>query len=138
MLLPSWKNIISTDYAKQFQSLVSQLSLSLNNGVSVLYTALNNNLTFNDNFLGTQTDVTLSVNAAGVPTQTAAFQLDTTTTVNFVDVGLATNVTSPGTYPTGGVFVSGTQASNIFTIKSVTGLTPNQQWKLRIRVWQQN
>jgi short-subunit dehydrogenase len=137
MLLPSWKNIISTDYAKQFQSLVAQLSLSLNNGVSVLYTALNNNLTFRDNFLGTVQDVTVTVNAAGIPTQTAAFQLDTTTPVDFIFVGMATNLTNSSTLLLGAPFITGTQSGNIYTITSVTGLTPNQNWKLRVVVFQQ-
>jgi hypothetical protein len=117
---------------------VSQLSLSLNNGVRVLYTALNNGLTFDDNFLGTQTDVTLTVDANGKPTQTAAFKLDSTANVNFVTVGLATNNTKSGTYPTGGIFVSGTQASNIYTINNVTGLTAGQSWTIRVRAEQQN
>jgi len=138
LLLPSWKNIISTDYAKQFQSLVSQLSLSLNNGVSVLYTALNNNLTFRDNFLGTIQDVTVTVNAAGVPTQTAAFQLNTTTPVDFVLVGMATNLTNSTTSLLGAPFITGTQSANIYTINQVTGLTPNQNWKLRVIAFQQN
>lgn len=138
MLLPSWKNIISTDYAKQFQSLVAQLSLSLNNGVSVLYNALNNNLTIRDNFLATVSDVTVTVGANGVPTQTAAIKLNTTTPIDFVLVGMATNLTSSSTYLLGAPFVSGTQSGNIYTITNVTGLTPNQNWKLRVIIYQQN
>lgn len=138
MNLPSWKNIISTDFAQQFQSLVAQLSLSLNNGVSVLYTALNNNLTIRDNFLGTVTDVTVTVNSNGVPTQTTALKLDTTTPVDFVMVGLATNLTNSGTYLLGAPFISGTQSGQIYTINNVTGLTPNQQWSLRVILFQQN
>lgn len=137
MLLPSWKNIISTDYAKQFQSLVAQLSLSLNNGVSVLYTALNNSLTIRDNFLATVTDVTVQVNASGTPLQTTALKLDTTTPVDFVMVGLATNLTKSGVYPTSGIFISGTQSGQIYTIANVTGLTVNDQWSLRVILYQQ-
>ena len=138
MLLPSWKNIISTDYAKQFQSLVAQLSLSLNNGVSVLYTALNNNLTFRDNTLGTVADVLVTVNANGTPTSTTAVKLNTTTNIDFVMVGLAINQTNSGVYPSGGIFVSGTQSGQIYTINNVTGLQPNQQYSLRLVISQQN
>lgn len=138
MKIPGWKQIISTDYAKQFQSLVAQLSLSLNNGVSVIYTALNNNLTIRDNFLATVKDVTVTVNANGTPTQTTAFQLKSTSNVDFVMVGLATNQTNPGTYPTSGVFISGVQASNIYTIQNVTGLQAGQTYILRVLAFQQN
>ena len=91
MRLPSWKQIISTDYAKQFQSLVAQLSLSLNNGVNVLYNALNNNLTIRDNFLATVADVVVQVDSTGKPTQASAFKLNSATNVDFLMVGLATN-----------------------------------------------
>jgi hypothetical protein len=138
MLLPSWKNIISTDFAKQFQSLIAQLSLSLNNGVSVLYTALNNNLTIRDNFLGTVQDVLVTVNANGTPTQTTAFKLNTSTNVDFVMVGMATNQTNSGVYPLGAPFISGSQSGLIYTISNVTGLQPGQQYSLRVIAFQQN
>ena len=138
MRLPSWKQIISTDYTKQFQSLVAQLSLSLNNGVSVLYNALNNNLTIRDNFLATVSDVLVTVDSTGKPVQATAFKLNTTTNVDFVIVGRATNRTNSATYPSGGVMVSGVQANNIFNIQSVTGLQAGQQYSLRIIAFQEN
>lgn len=138
MLLPSWKNIISTDYAKQFQSLVAQLSLSLNNGVSVLYTALNNNLTIRDNFLATVSDVLVTVNANGTPINTTAIKLNTTTNVDFIEVGGAINQTNSGVYPLNAPWISGTQSGQIYTINNVSGLQPNQQYSLRVILYQQN
>lgn len=138
MRLPSWKQIISTDYAKQFQSLVAQLSLSINNGVNVLYNALNNNLTIRDNFLATVVDVLVTVDANGKPTQATAFKLNTTTNIDFVLVGRVTNQTNSASYPPGGVMISGVQANNIFNINNVTGLAPGQQYSLRVIAFAQN
>src|SRR5271165_1302625 len=138
MLLPSWKQIFASDFPQQFQKLISQLSLNLNNGVGVLYTALNNNLTIKDNFLATIADVTLTVDATGTPTQTAAFKLNSTNNVNLIMVGLVTNQTNSTTYPSGAVQVFGVQASNIYTIQNVTGLQAGQKYLVRVVAFQQN
>lgn len=138
MLLPSFKRIISSDFPKEFQKLIDQLSLSLNNGITVLYTALLNNLTIRDNMLATVTDVLVTVDANGIPIQTTAFKLNTTVKVDMVMVGLATNQVNSTVYPTSGVFINGVQANNIYTIQHVTGLQTNQQYSLRVVAFQQN
>lgn len=132
MLLPTFKRIISSDFPKEFQKLVDQLSLSLNNGITVLYTALANNLTIRQNLSATVSDVLVTVDANGKPTQTTAFKLNSTAKVDMVMVGLALNQVNSTVYPSGGVFVSGVQADNIYTINNVTGLQPNTQYSLRI------
>lgn len=136
--MPTFKRIISSDFPKEFQKLVDQLSLSLNNGITVLYTALNNNLTIRDNLLGTVADVLVTVDATGKPIQSTAFKLNTTARVDLVMVGLATNQTNSTVYPSGGVFVSGVQADNVYTIQNVTGLQAGQQYLLRIVAFQRN
>lgn len=137
MQLPSFKRIISSDFPKEFQKLVDQLSLSLNNGITVLYTALANNLTIRQNLAATVADVLVTVDATGKPTQTTAFKLNSTARVDMVMVGLAVNQVNSAVYPAGGVFVSGVQADNIYTIQNVTGLQPNQQYLLRLVAWNQ-
>lgn len=136
MLIPSFKRLISSDFPKEFQKLVDQLSLSLNNGITVLYTALNNNLTIRDNLLGTIQDVLVTVDANGKPIQTTAFKLNSTARVDLVMVGLALNQVNSNVYPTSGVLVSGTQSDNIYTIANVSGLQAGQQYSLRIVAFQ--
>lgn len=138
MRLPSWKQILSTDFQKQFKQLVDQLSLCINNGVQVIYTALNNNLTIRDNFLATVTDVLVTVDSTGKPTQPTAFKLNTTTKIDTVLVGGVTNQTNSSSYPPGAVMIFGSQASNIYTIANVTGLSAGQQYSLRVIAFQQN
>lgn len=136
MRLPTFKRLIGSDFPKEFKKLIDQLSLSLNNGIDVLYTALNNNLTIRDNLLATVTDVLVTVDANGKPIQTTAFKLNSTSKVDLVMVGLARNQVNSIIYPSSGVLVSGVQANNIYTIQNVTGLQPNQQYSLRIVAFQ--
>lgn len=136
MLLPTFKRLLSSDFQKEWQKLVDQLSLSLNNGISVLYTALNNNITIRDNIRGTVVDVLVRVDSTGKPTETTAFKLNSTAQVDILMVGLALNQTNSNIYPTSGIIITGVQSSNIYTIQNVTGLTPNDQWLLRVVAFQ--
>lgn len=136
MKLPSFKRLISSDFEKTYQKLIDQIALSLNNGIDVLYTALANNLTLRDNIRATVKDVNITVDATGKPTQTTAFTLDSTARVDLVMVGLALNQTNSSIYPSGGVFISGVQSTNIYTVNNVTGLQPNQQYLIRLVAWQ--
>lgn len=136
MKLPSFKRLLSSDFEKTFQKLVDQLSLSLNNGIDIIYTALANNLTLRDNLRATIKDVNVIVDANGKPTQTTAFTLDSTARVDLVMVGLALNQTNSSIYPSGGVLVSGVQTTNIYTINNVTGLQANNNYLLRIVAFQ--
>jgi hypothetical protein len=136
MLLPSFKRIISSDFAKEYQKVIDQLSLSLNNGITVLYTALSNNLTIQENMRATVADVLVTTDATGKPTQTTAFKLNSTAKVNLVMVGLATNQANSNVYPVSAPWVSGVQADNIYTINNVSGLQAGQQYSLRIVAFQ--
>lgn len=136
MKLPSFKRLISSDFEKTYQKLVDQLSLSLNNGIDILYTALANNLTLRDNVRSTIKDVSVTVDANGKPIQTTAFTLNSTAKVDLVMVGMALNQTNTSIYPSGGIFISGVQSTNIYTIQNVTGLQAGQQYLLRIVAFQ--
>ena len=137
MKLPSFKQIFSTDFPKEFKKLVDQLSLLLNNPIGVLYTALNNNLSLRDNLNVTIKDVLVTVDSSGAPLQSTAFTLRTTTKVDGVIVILAINQVNSAVYPTGGVFISGVQGATSYTINNITGLQPNQEYSLRVVAFQQ-
>lgn len=112
--------------------MVDKLSSTLNYGVEVLYDALNNGLTFEDNFLGTSASVTLMTDSTGSPTQTAQFTLNQANQVDGVIVLSAINQANPTTYPTGSPFISGTQSGTMYTINNVTGLQPNTSYTLTL------
>lgn len=132
MLLPSFKRLYSSDFPATYKQLVDKLSSTLNYGVEVLYDALNNGLTFQDNFLGTSTSVTLMTDATGAPQQTAQFTLNQANQVSGIIVLNAVNQANPTTYPTGAPFVFGTQSGTTYTINNVTGLQPNTSYTLTL------
>lgn len=106
--------------------------MSLNNGIEVLYDALNRNITLRENIKATVRDVNVSVDSTGKPLQTTAFTLDTPGNVDLVMVGLAQNQTNTSNFPTSGVFLSWTQSTNSVILNNITGLQPNQQYLLRV------
>lgn len=134
--LPSFRRLFTQDYPKEFQKLIDILSVSLNNGIEVLYNTLNNNVTLRDNIKCTVKDLVVSVDVNGTPAQNTAFTLDTTSKVEGVTVITALNQTNSNAYPTSGVFISGSQSTNTFLVNNITGLQPGQQYLLRVIAWQ--
>lgn len=135
MKIPGFKRLLGSDFDKQFQELINQLSLSLNNGIDILYQALNNNLTFRDNIKSQVQDITVSVDANGTPRQNASFKLNISARVDGTLVILAENQDNSNTYPSGGVFINGTQDINNFIINHITGLQANQSYLLRVVIF---
>lgn len=133
-LLPSFRRLMSTNFEKQYQNLINTLALSLNNGIQVIYDALNNELTFRDNVKCTVVDVTLQVNSSGTPTQGGTITLTFTGSVDGVFVTMVTNVNNPTTYPTGAVQVFGQQSGTTYIINNVTGLQANTSYTIRVIV----
>lgn len=138
MNLPSFRRLLSSDYPKQFQALIDKLSVPLNYGIEVLYDALHRSLTFRDNFNATVKDVSVTVDANGIPNQSTSMSINITGKVDGILVIGATNSKNSTTYPTSGVFVSGVQSNNTFVINNVTGLQPNQAYSLRVVILGQN
>lgn len=136
MKLPSFRRLFSSDFPAQFKQLIDTLSVSLNNGIEVLYEALNNQITLRDNISCTVKDITLAVNANGVPTQNSSIKLNTTNKVEGCVVISAINQTNSATYPSSGVFISFTQNSNTLIINNIAGLQPGQQYTLRVVAFQ--
>lgn len=134
MRLPSFRRIFKQDYEEEYQSLVDRLSVSLNYGIEVLYDALNNNLTFQDNFNASTNVVTVNLNADGTPKNRTTYTLNRN---NLQATGTlvlrANNLTNSGVYPTGGIFITFQQVSaNEIQIDHVTGLPADNNIELSI------
>ena len=134
MNLPSFKRLFSQDFAQQYRQLVDQLSLVVNNQIELLYTALNNQLTFGDNFKCTIKSVTVTVDANGNPTgANTGFPLkDTSTQVLGCLVVSAVNNSTANGYPTSGIFISFSQSAGNLVINNITGLVAGQSYTLNI------
>lgn len=136
MKLPSFRRIISTDYPKEFKQLVDLMAVSLNNGIEVLYQALNNQLTLRDNIKCTIKDVTLTVDSSGNPINTTTILLNANTKVEGSQVLLALNQVNSSVYVTSGPFITGSQNGTSFIINNITGLQANTEYLIRVLVYQ--
>ena len=133
--LPNFKRLYKNDYDPDNQSFIEKLSFPINIGFELLYDALNNKLTREDNLLANVVEVTVSVNANGVPTTTSSFGITNITKAQGIVVERATNITNPAVYPTSGVFLTWTQSRNTITIQHIAGLPANNQFQLRMAVY---
>lgn len=132
MKIPSYKRLYKTDYDKESQPLVEQISGSVNNGFDVVYEALNGKLTFNDNFLGTIKSFTVTVGANGVPTQSTIINFDFNGRVAGVLPINSVNLVNSNIYPTSGINVGFTATTSSITINNVAGIQPNQPYQITI------
>lgn len=132
MKLPSFKRLIKSDYKPEFQALIELLSFSINNGIEVLYQALNRSVSLKDNIACTVKDVIIEVDSSGVPKSRTSFGLDTSGRVIGVVVLNAVASKNPLLTPTSGVFVSFSQENRTVTINSVVGLPSDQQFTLTL------
>lgn len=133
MRLPSFKRLFKQDFQQEFREFVDRLSVSYNSGIEVLYDLANNKISFKDNILSVVKDVTLTVNANGIPTNTASVTLDgIVRTPIGCFVVLATNLTTASVFPTSQPFVTFTQNENSITINHVSGLPAGNSFLLRL------
>lgn len=133
MKLPSYKRIITQDYTKENQELIEQLGGNINDSFNTIYSALNNKLTFKENFSSTVRDIEIVVDSAGKPTNDVGFKLDILNTqVTGCICVRATNLTNSNVFPTGSPWVSFLQQDNFIKILNVTNLQPSNRYILRI------
>lgn len=132
MRLQNFKRLFKGDFPVQFQDLVDRLSYTINHGFELLFDALNNKLTFRDNFLATVKDVEVELDATGAPKKQTSMSLNFTNRVDGCFVIRAENLTNTGTYPTGAIFITFTQNENGIIFNNITGLQSDNVYKLRV------
>lgn len=132
MKLGSFKRIISTDFEIEQQPLVEQLATSLNDSTEQVFFALENRLTFDENFLATVKDVEITVGATGIPTNRTSILLNTTNVVKGTLVISAVNKSNASTYPTGTPFISFTQSGQSLYIDNITNLQTNNRYLIKL------
>lgn len=137
MKLPGFKRLYTQDFSQEFKGLIEKMSFFFNNGVEVLYNALNNNITLSENIAGklAEFDVKLS---SGVPTVSTSFAIDNTRRVIGLEVLKVDNNTSSNVFPSGGVFITWDQNNNTVLIKHITGLNNTDSYTIRVYAYYQN
>lgn len=131
MKLSNFKRIISTDFEEEDQKLIELLGRNLNDGIDGLYFALNNKLTFEDNFLASVKDIEVTVGATGTPTTRTSILLSNNLPVKGTFVISAINKTNATSYPTAAPFISFTQNGTTLFIDNITGLVANNRYIVR-------
>lgn len=131
--LATYKRIITSDFEDDDKALIEQLAFPVNDGFNALYFAVDGRISLRDNILCTVKDVDVVVNAAGNPLGATSFNLDKTNVqVMGCQVIYAANQVNSAAYPTGQPFISFSQSGNSVIINNITGLQPNQRYKVRI------
>lgn len=136
MKLQSFKKLVKTDYAEEFQAFVETLSGSINSGIENLYTALNKRLTLRDNLACTVKDIEVEVNSSGIPKQTLNITTDLDTRVEGIQVIYVLNKTSTTVYVTGTPFISYEITQTGIKVNHIAGLHANNKYLLRLVIWQ--
>ena len=132
MKVSSFRRLFKGDFPKEEQGLIERMSSSINNGIEVLYNALNKNISMTDNFYGTYKEITYLPTSTGTPDGSSGFQLDINARVLGMQVIRVENTSSPGTFPTSGVFVTFSQNGNQVNIDHITGLVTGNTYKIRV------
>jgi hypothetical protein len=132
MKLPSFRRLIKSDYEQEYSKLIETLSFSINNGIEVLYQALNKSLTLRDNIACAIKEIEVAVDSNGTPTAKTGFTLDSGNKILGITVLNVINAKNPSILPNSGVFISFVQETKNITIVSVRGLPPNQTFTLTL------
>jgi len=132
MRLPSFRRVFSTDFESEYKGLLDKLSGTINTGIETLYDALNNKLTFKDNFAATVAEFNVTVDSNGTPTGTSSFRLSNSLKVEGLLVISAVDVANSALYPPGAVMVNGTPSNNSFIINNIRGLTAGRQYRIKV------
>ncbi len=132
MRLPSFRRIFSTDFEDEYKGLLDKLSGTINTGIEALYDALNNKLTFSDNFACTVAEFSVIVDNNGTPTGSTSFRLANTSKVQGLFVISAVDTANSSLYPPGAVFVSGTPSTSSYIINNIRGLTAGRKYTIKV------
>jgi hypothetical protein len=135
MIIPSFKRILNTDYAAQFQQLINTLGFSLNNAITNINQALANNISLQDNILCTVKTFNVQVDATGKPTTSTTFPLTFTGQCLGISLINVLNTTTSSAYPTGGVTISWTQTQSGVQLNNITGLATNNTYSITVIAW---
>lgn len=133
MLLGSYRRINKTDYEEQYQKLIEQLAVSVNNGFDTLFDALNGKLDFKNNISSTITEFTVSVDSNGKPQQKTQFKLSgKQQNVEGLIVLNTEGTTDPDLLPTSGISISYTKNNNFIIINNIKGLEAEKSYRIKV------
>lgn len=132
MKIPTFRRLVKSDYAKEFAGLIDTLSFTINNGVEVLYQALNKSLSLKDNIACTVKEVQVELKSDGSLRSEVAFSLDTANRILGIVVLNAINANNSNVLPTSAPYVVFSQSGKTVTITAVRGLPAGERFNLTL------
>lgn len=135
MRLPNYKRFLKTDFETDYHNLIDKLSFSINNGIEVLYNALNRNISLKDNIYGTYRDLDIEVDSNGTPKINPTFTVDLKTSVLGIQILKAENLSNSTSYPTSAPWISWTATNNGIRIDNIRGIQANNLYKFRLFIY---
>jgi len=132
--LPSFRRLYEQDYPPESQELIRQLAVSINAGFEQLYDLLNGKLTIEDNLASKVKTIQVMVNSSGVPTSKVSIKKATTDRISGLIVVRVDNLTNSTTYPTSGVFITFTEATDTILVNHITGLVANNLYQINVEL----
>lgn len=131
--LSSYRRLIKTDFAQEYQPLIEQIGISVNNGFDTIFNALNGKLSFVDNILSTVVEFRVTVNDEGNPQQTTQFKLDKNQTnlIGLIVLNIS-GVDNPTLRALSGLAISYTPNNGIVTINNIKGLEAGKPYNIKV------
>lgn len=133
MKLPSLRKIFSSDFKAEYKALADQLGILFNGALEPLYNALNNNLTFKDNFAATVIEFSVNVDSTGKPKNATTFKLaNNQSNVEGLFVINASGGNDGSIPPSGGIFISYAKNGPLVNVTNIKGLTAGVNYKIKV------
>lgn len=136
MKLQNFKRVYKTDYKAEFQELIEQLSITINNGFEALYNLTNNNISLKDNISCTLKSIQLTVDTNGTPLAQLILSLSKKTKVQGLTILKIDNLTNTTSYTTSGVNISFSIIDSGIRFDNVKGLIANNNYQINLVIFQ--
>lgn len=132
MKIQGFKRITAEDFDEKDKSLVSKIAYSINVFAEDVTTALNKNISIEDNLSIVKKDITITVDRTGTPTTSSIITSGLGSFCSGMQVIKATNITNPSVSPTNQPFITFSDNEGKITISKITGLQADNKYILRV------
>lgn len=131
--LAGYRRLIKTDFAQDYQPLIEQLGVSINNGFDTIFNALNGKLNFSDNIASTITEFKVTVSADGTPQQITQFKLSNNQT-NLIGLLVlsVSGADDPTLRATSGLAIAYSPSSGVVTVNNIKGLEAGKAYNVKV------
>ena len=129
----NFKRVVVENFEAKDRELVGKLAYSLNGFADDVLSALNNNLSIEDNLNIVKKDITITLDKKGAITGGNGIKTNLKRACSGILVIKVINKTAPLVYPSGTPFISFTEpSSGQLVINNITNLTAGNSYSLKI------